>query len=338
LKIIKKEIIFYLVPLPLIFFSLFIGPSEQVGPVEISDWFLRKTIFPSLPASTNDSMVETILFDVRLPRILLTVLVGAALTASGTSLQALFRNPLVSPDILGISSGAAFGAALALTSAWLPLQPMAFLFGLIAVGISYFIALRKREVSIVSLILAGIIVNGIFTSLLTIIQFLTDPFKLQTIVHWTMGNLHHANWSKVKSALFPILLGGIWLYGMRWRMNVLSLGDEETRAVGLNPEKEKILILIPATVIASASVAVAGIIGMVGLALPHIIRMIVGPDNTRTLPVSFAFGGVFLLIVDDFSRTLASFEIPIGIFTTLIGGSFFVYLLKRSQDLYRVES
>ncbi len=121
-------------------------------------------------------------------------------------------------------------------------------------------------------------------------------------------------------------------------MNVLSLGDEETRAVGLNPEKEKLLILIPATLIASASVAVAGVIGMVGLALPHIIRMMVGPDNTRTLPVSFAFGGVFLLIVDDFSRTLASFEIPIGIFTTLIGGSFFVYLLKRSQDLYRVES
>jgi iron complex transport system permease protein len=206
------------------------------------------------------------------------------------------------------------------------------------VGISYFIALRKREVSIISLILAGIIVNGIFTSLLTIIQFLTDPFKLQTIVHWTMGNLHHANWSKLKSAVFPIFLGGIWLYGMRWRMNVLSLGDEESRAVGLNPEKEKLLILIPATFIASASVAVAGVIGMVGLALPHIIRMMVGPDNTRTLPVSFAFGGVFLLIVDNFSRTLASFEIPIGIFTTLIGGSFFVYLLKRSQDLYQVES
>jgi iron complex transport system permease protein len=121
-------------------------------------------------------------------------------------------------------------------------------------------------------------------------------------------------------------------------MNVLSLGDEETRAVGLNPEKEKLRILIPATLIASASVAVAGVIGMVGLAVPHIIRMMVGPDNTRTLPVSFAFGGVFLLIVDDFSRTLASFEIPIGIFTMLIGGSFFVYLLKRSQGLHHVES
>ena len=338
MKILKKKIIFYLIPFPLIFFSLFVGPSEQVGPVEIFGWLFQKTISVSPLESTHDSLVKTILLDVRLPRILLTFLVGAALTASGTSLQAMFRNPLVSPDILGISSGAAFGAALALTSTSLPLQPMAFLFGLIAVGISYFIALRKREVSIVSLILAGIIVNGIFTSLLTIVQFLTDPFRLQTIVHWTMGNLHHANWSKFKSALLPIFLGGIWLYGMRWRMNVLALGEEETRAVGLNPEKEKLLILVPATLIASASVAVAGVIGMVGLALPHIVRMMMGPDNTKTLPVSFTFGGMFLLVVDDFSRTLASFEIPIGIFTTLIGGSFFVYLLKRSQDFYRVES
>lgn len=338
MKKLKKEIIFYLIPFPLIVLSLFIGPSEQVGATEILDWVLRKTISPSLPVSTNDSMLETIVLDVRLPRVLLTFFVGAALTASGTSLQALFRNPLVSPDILGISSGAAFGAAFALTSTLLPLQPMAFLFGLIAVGLSYFIALRKREVSITSLILSGIIVNGIFTSLLTIIQFLTDPFKLQTIVHWTMGNLHHANWPKFKSALFPIVLGGMWLYAMRWRMNVLSLGDEETRAVGLNPEKEKILILIPATLIASSAVAVAGVIGMVGLAVPHIIRMMVGPDNTRTLPISFAFGGIFLLIVDNFSRTLTSFEIPIGIFTTLIGGSFFIYLLKRTQDLYQLES
>ncbi|HUL23860.1 MAG TPA: iron ABC transporter permease [Thermodesulfobacteriota bacterium] len=337
MKRLKKEIIFYLIPLPLIFLSLFIGPSEQVGPIEILDWVLRKTTLLSFPGPTYDSMVETIVLHVRLPRVLLTFFAGAALTASGTSLQALFRNPLVSPDILGISSGAAFGAALALTSTWLPLQLTAFVFGLIAVGLSYFIAQRKGDVSLTSLILSGIIVNGIFTSLLTIVQFLTDPFKLQTIVHWTMGNLHHANWSKWESAFFPILLGGVWLYGMRWRMNVLSLGDEETRAVGLDPKREKIRILIPATLIASASVAVAGVIGMVGLAVPHIVRMMVGPDNTRTMPVSFAFGGIFLLLVDNFSRTVASFEVPIGIFTTLIGGSFFVYLLKRAQDLYQLE-
>jgi iron complex transport system permease protein len=280
-------------------------------------------------------MVEAIILNVRLPRILLAFLVGSALTVSGNSFQALFRNPLVSPDILGLSSGAAFGAAIALISPVLPLQPSAFLFGLLAVGASYFLALTGRGVSTVSLILAGIIISGLFTALLTIVQFLTDPFRLQTIVHWTMGNLHNASWSKVASAALPILFGMLWLFVMRWRLNVIALGDDETRAVGLNPEKEKVLILLPATLTASASVAVAGIIGMVGLAAPHMVRLMTGPDNRKTQPLSIAFGGSFLLLVDDLSRTITSFEIPIGIFTTLIGGPFFIYLLKKSRMLYR---
>jgi iron complex transport system permease protein len=280
-------------------------------------------------------MVEAIILNVRLPRILLAFLVGSALTVSGNSFQALFRNPLVSPDILGLSSGAAFGAAIALISPVLPLQPSAFLFGLLAVGASYFLALTGRGVSTVSLILAGIIISGLFAALLTIVQFLTDPFRLQTIVHWTMGNLHNASWSKVTSAALPILFAMLWLFVMRWRLNVIALGDDETRAVGLNPEKEKVLILLPATLTASASVAVAGIIGMVGLAAPHMVRLMTGPDNRKTQPFSIAFGGSFLLLVDDLSRTITSFEIPIGIFTTLIGGPFFIYLLKKSRMLYR---
>jgi len=232
---------------------------------------------------------------------------------------------------LGLSSGAAFGAAVSLTFVHVPLQLSAFLFGLLAVGASYFLALTRRGVSTVSLILAGIIVSGLFTALLTIVQFLTDPFRLQTIVHWTMGNLHNASWSKVRSAALLIIVAVAWLFVMRWRLNVISLGDEETRAVGLNPEKEKVLILLPATLAASASVAVAGIIGMIGLAVPHMVRMMVGVDNTKTQPVSFVFGGSFLLLVDDVSRSATAFEIPIGIFTTLIGGPFFVYLLKKNR-------
>jgi len=266
--------------------------------------------------------------------VILTFLVGSSLAVSGNALQALFRNPLVSPDILGLSSGAAFGAALALSLGTIPLQGTAFFFGLLAVGLSYFLALTRRGVAIVALILAGIIVSGIFTALLTVVQFLTDPFKLQTIVHWTMGNLHNANWAKVRSAMGPILVGSLWLFVLRWRMNVLALGDEETRAVGLHPEREKLLILLPATLIASAAVAVAGVIGMVGLAFPHMVRMMVGPDNRITTPVAMAFGGSFLLLVDNFSRTAAVFEIPLGIFTTLIGGPFFIYLLKRNRMQY----
>jgi len=332
---ISKRIYFYIIPVPLLIMSLFIGPSDVISSQDILAWMQKKIIQASSMDQDKFEMVEAIVFNVRLPRVLLAFLIGSALTVSGNSFQALFRNPLVSPDILGLSAGAAFGAALALVFYHLPLQVTAFVFGLLAVGLSYFLALTKRGVSTVSLILAGIIVSGIFTALLTVVQFLTDPFKLQTIVHWTMGNLHNASWSKVRSSALPILLGIIWLFIIRWRMNVIALGDEETRAVGLNPEKEKIMILFPATLVASASVAVAGVIGMVGLAFPHMVRMMTGPDNRKTQPVSIAFGGSFLLLVDDFSRTITSFEIPIGIFTTLIGGPFFVYLLKKSRMVFR---
>jgi iron complex transport system permease protein len=325
--------IFYLTPLPLMLLSLFVGPSDTVRTGDILDWSMR--IITQAPADGSSRMIETIVFDVRLPRILLAFLTGSALTVSGNSMQALFRNPLVSPDILGLSSGAAFGAAVALAFPFLPLQPSAFLFGLLAVGLSYLLALTRRGVSTVSLILAGIIVSGFFTALLTLVQFWTDPFKLQTIVHWTMGNLHNASWSKVRSSVAPILVALVWLLVVRWRLNVIALGDEETMAVGLNPEKEKILLLLPATLAASASVAVAGIIGMVGLAIPHVVRMVMGPDNQRTQPVSIVFGGSFLLLVDDLSRTITSFEVPIGIFTTLIGGPIFIYLLKKGRMLYR---
>jgi len=323
-----------LIPLFLILFSLLLGPSETAGPAEMLHWIgARLGVVPGLEEST-EALIRTVLWDVRLPRILLAFMVGAALTVSGNSLQALFRNPLVSPDILGLSSGSAFGAALALSLGRLPLQATAFCFGLIAVGLSYFLALRRQGVSIVSLILAGVIVSGIFTALLTIVQFFTDPFRLQTIVHWTMGNLHHADWHKVRSAALPITAGLAWLLIFRWRLNVIALGDEETRTVGLNPEKEKLLILLPATLIASASVAVAGVIGLVGLAFPHMVRLLVGPDNQKTQPLSLILGGSLLLLVDDCSRTLAAFEIPIGIFTTLIGGPFFIYLLKKSRLSY----
>ena len=329
----SKKVLFYLIPVPLILASLFVGPSDQVRPEHVARWVLQQ-FSPASGSASPDLLVEAILLDVRLPRVILAFLVGAALTVSGNALQALFRNPLVAPEILGLSSGAAFGAALALSLGFLPLQGTAFVFGLLAVGLSYFLALTRKGVSIVSLILAGIIISGVFTALLTMVQFLTDPFKLQTIVHWTMGNLHTASWTKVRSASLPILLGCGWLFVVRWRMNVIALGDEETRAVGLNPEREKLLILIPATLVASASVAVAGIIGLVGLAFPHMVRMMVGPDNRITMPVSFAFGGSFLLLVDNFSRTIASFEIPLGIFTTLIGGPFFIYLLKKNRMQY----
>jgi iron complex transport system permease protein len=321
----------YLIPLPVLILSLFVGPSDAVSAAHIFQWLGRYLFGWHPDPELNLILIQSIIMDVRLPRILLTFLVGGALASSGNTLQAIFRNPLVSPYILGLSSGAAFGAALSMATGWLPVQPAAFICGLFAVGLSYFLARTGQSVSVVNMVLAGIIVNGIFTAILTIVQFLSDPFKLQTIVHWTMGNLHNASWTKLESAFIPMMIGTVGMFLMRWRMNVLALGDDETRAVGLNPDKEKLIMLAPATLAASGSVAVAGVISMVGLVIPHMVRMMIGPDNTRNIPACFAFGGSFLLVVDNFSRTLAAFEIPVGIFTMLIGGPFFIYLMRRSR-------
>ena len=330
----KSEVRLWLLlalPVPMLVLSLLVGPSETVRPGAILAWTWNQLAGIPADSQAGVDLVRSILLDVRLPRVLLTFLVGGCLASAGTALQALFRNPLVSPYILGLSAGAAFGAALAMTIPWLPLQPAAFCFGIMAVGLAYSLARSRRSVSVISLILSGVIVTGIFTALLTVVQFLTDPFKLQTIVHWTMGNLHNASWGKLRSAAPLCLPGVVWLFLFRWRMNVLALGDDETRAVGLNPEREKLLVLIPATLVATASIAVAGVVGLIGLVVPHMVRMMIGPDNQNSLPASFTFGGSFLLIVDSFSRTVAAFEIPIGVFTTLLGGPFFIFLLRRAR-------
>jgi iron complex transport system permease protein len=303
--------------------SLFIGPSHTATLGSIMDLFLKN--------SDDSDLIKSIIFDVRLPRILLSFLVGGSLAISGCSIQAIFRNPLTDSYILGLSSGAAFGAALALAYAFLPVQLSAFIFGLMAVALSYFTARKNKNVSIVSLILSGIIVSGIFTALLTIVQFFSDPFKLQSIVHWTMGNLHNANWVKLRSSVIPITIGVFVIFVYRWRLNVLALGDDEAKTVGINPERDKIIILIAATLASSSAVAVAGIIGLYGLMVPHMIRMVTGPDNQKSIPLNFLFGGTFLLIIDDFSRTISSFEIPIGVFTMLLGAPFFIYLMKKTN-------
>lgn len=321
----------YCLPLPLLGISLLIGPSDTVTPETIFR-YLRSLLSPHETGNAAEfSILRTILLDVRLPRILVAFLVGGALAVSGSGLQAIFRNPLVSPYILGLSSGAAFGAALSLAFSFLPVQVSAFLFGLLAVVMSYAAAIRHKYLSIVSLILSGVIVTGIFTALLTMVQFMTDPFRLQSIVHWTMGNLHNTGWTSFHNAAIPLLAGVVILFAMRWRLNILALGDEEARSSGVNPSREKIVVLLAATLASSAAVSVAGIIGLFGLIVPHMVRMVAGPDNRKTIPLNFFFGGSFLLIIDDFSRTISGFEIPVGVITMLIGAPFFLYLMKKTN-------
>ncbi|MGM7310513.1 FecCD family ABC transporter permease, partial [Acinetobacter baumannii] len=311
---------FYPLPFIMIFISLLIGPTQTLSAWDYLLWGVQAIFGTPYFDAEQFRLMQNIIVNVRLPRILLTFMVGAALATAGNGLQALFRNPLVDSYVLGISSGAAFGAALALSLRWLSPNLSAFIFGVCAVGLTYLFAHQKHEsqTSLVMVILSGMIVSGLFLAGLTVIQYLSDPFKLQAIVQWTMGNLHQASWQKVQYAVLPICIGLAGLFAMRWRLNLMALGAEEAQAVGVNPRWEQLLLIALVTVCTSTSVAAAGIISLYGLFMPHIVRMLVGPDHRYSIPANMVLGGSFLLLIDNFSRVLLTFEIPIGIFTMLL--------------------
>ena len=320
---------FLSLPVFAFFFSMFIG-SFPVHPRELLD-LIASHLFGY--STGYPEVYNTVIFQVRLPRVLLGMMVGASLTISGATFQGIFRNPLVSPYILGLSSGAAFGAALSL--AFLPgvsIQFAAFFFSLLAVGLTYFMATTRRSTPVVSLVLAGVIVSAVFDSLLAIIQIAVSERALQSIVYWIMGSLGTASWSKIYSAFPFFALGCFVMLLLRWRLNVLALGDEEARSVGLNPEVYKIVFIVAASLAASSAVAVAGIIGLVGLIVPHMLRMLFGPDHRTLIPLSLTFGASFLVLVDDFARAGMGFEVPVGVITTLVGAPFFAYLLRTVQS------
>ncbi|WP_343681670.1 iron ABC transporter permease [Acinetobacter baylyi] len=331
----KRSFLFliYFIPLPLIILSLLIGPSEQFGMTDFA-YALWAFVVPPLHLNELDmqrlELMQNIIINVRMPRVFLTFMVGAALASSGNTLQALFRNPLVDSYVLGISSGAALGAALALLTNWMPVQLSAFIFGILAVCMTYgFAQQRYEKSSVVVILLSGMIVSGLFIAGLSIVQYLSDPYKLQAIVQWTMGNLHQATWDKVQQAFLPISLSLIGIYCLRWRLNLLALGHLEAQAVGVDPRRDQFLLILCVTLATSSSVAVAGIISLYGLFLPHLVRMMIGPDNSKTVPANIFLGGSFLLLIDNFSRTFSTFEIPIGIFTMLLGAPLFLYLIRR---------
>ncbi|WP_086442994.1 FecCD family ABC transporter permease [Acinetobacter baumannii] len=324
---------FYPLPFIMIFISLLIGPTQTLSAWDYLLWGVQAIFGTPYFDAEQFRLMQNILVNVRLPRILLTFMVGAALATAGNGLQALFRNPLVDSYVLGISSGAAFGVALALSLSWLSPNLSAFIFGVCAVGLTYLFAHQKHEsqTSLVMVILSGMIVSGLFLAGLTVIQYLSDPFKLQAIVQWTMGNLHQASWQKVQYAVLPICIGLAGLFAMRWRLNLMALGAEEAQAVGVNPRWEQLLLIALVTVCTSTSVAAAGIISLYGLFMPHIVRMLVGPDHRYSIPANMVLGGSFLLMIDNFSRVLLTFEIPIGIFTMLLGAPFFLLLMKTQR-------
>jgi iron complex transport system permease protein len=272
-----------------------------------------------------------VLLQIRGPRVLAAVLVGAALAIAGAAFQGLFRNPLVSPDLLGASSGAALGAVLGIffSLGVFAIEACAFAGGLVAVGAVYLIgsAMRARD-PILLLVLTGVVIGALLGAGVGLVKYVADPYnQLPAMTFWLLGSLASTTASDLVPLLGPVALGTLVLVALRWRMNVMSLPDEEARALGVPTGPLRIAIIAAATLVTSASVAAAGIIGWVGLVVPHIARTLVGPDFARLLPAAALLGGGFLLAIDTVARTATATEIPLGILTALIGTPFFIWLL-----------
>jgi len=304
--------------------SLGIGPY-RIAPIDV----IKCLIEP------KNSVNTTIVWDIRLPRVLFAFFVGAGLSVAGSAYQAMFKNPLVSPDILGVSGGAAFGAALAILvfNHFYFVQIFAFVFGLIAVYMAYFLAKLKYDLPILNLVISGIIVGSFFSALLGIIKYLADPNnQLPQIVFWLMGSFANVSFS-AWGAFVIIALCVLLLYLLRWQLNIVAFGDDEAKSLGLNITLLRKLIILLSSLITAASVAIVGIIGWVGLVIPHISRLLVGSDNKKVIPTSIFVGGIFMVLMDDLARSLISGEIPIGILTSLIGAPFFAWLYKTQKRL-----
>ena len=271
---------------------------------------------------------RTIVMGVRLPRVAAAAMIGAALAVSGAAYQGLFRNPMVSPDILGASTGASFGAALALlVSASRPgVQAAAFVGGVVAVLLTYASArsIGRGTNQVLLLVLCGMIVSAV--------KYTADPdSKLPEITYWLMGSIAKATWSDLALYAVPFVVGLIPIIALRWRLNTLAFGEEEAESLGVNVAALRVTCIACATLLTASSVAISGVIGWVGLIMPHLVRFIAGPDNRIVVPLSIILGGAFLMLVDTVCRTVTPSEIPLGILTSVIGAPLFFIILLRSQ-------
>ena len=325
---IKFGIFIWGAPLCLMIASVFFGRY----PIFFSD-VIAILASPITGRSVDPTQLSVILY-VRLPRILLGALVGGSLAVSGAAFQGLFRNPLVSSGMLGVSSGAGFGAALALIlfPGFFYVYPFSFGFGIAAVGLCFVIGRLTTSSRAITLVLGGVIVGSIFSALISFLKYVADPFdELPAIVFWLMGSLSRADYTQIITAGIPMVLGTAGLVLVRWRLNVLAMGDKQAWSLGLNVNMHRVFIIACATMATAGAVCVSGVIGWVGLVVPHMGRMIIGNNNKQLIPLTFCLGACFLIIVDDISRLITSSEMPLGILTSLIGGPFFIYLLKKTQ-------
>ena len=284
----------------------------------------------------TDSM-EAAVWNIRLPRVILSILVGACLASAGSAYQGVFQNPMASPDILGASAGAGFGAALAILmgASSMGITAVAFAVSLITVALVFTVSRHAKGDRILGLVLAGIMISSLVQSGTSFLKLVADPGnQLPQITYWLMGSLSGVSWEDVGFVLLPMLGGLIPLLLLRWRLNVITMGDDEARAMGVDPQRLRTGVALCSTLVTASAVCVSGMIGWVGLVIPHMMRRLVGNDYRFLMPASMLGGGVFLLVVDNVSRNLTTAGIPIGILTAFIGAPFFLWLITGKGDHY----
>jgi len=317
--------------------AVIVAVAFSVGRYPVAAGDLVTLLWAKLSGAQNgpDSTVEAVVWKIRGPRVVAAIMIGAALAAAGAAYQNMFRNPLVSPDILGVSAGAAVGAVLGifLSLNVIMIQSLAFGFGLAAVALVYVVsnAVRGHDPLLV-LVLAGVVVGSLLGACVALMKYLADPYnQLPAITFWLLGSLASATPDDVWSALPLMLLGLVPMWLLRWRINLLSLDDEEARALGVETGRIRVVVIAAATLMTSAAVAISGVIGWIGLVIPHFARLLVGPDFSRLLPTSILLGAGFLLAVDTLARTVARIEIPLGVLTAFVGTPLFLWQLATAR-------
>jgi iron complex transport system permease protein len=318
-------------PLLLALVALTLG-LYQVSVLDVA----RSLVSLALPEVAVDvpEVARRLVLDVRLPRVLAAVLIGAGLAVTGVVFQGIFTNPLVDSNLLGVTSGAGFGAALVLLlgGGGVLVQGSAFGFGLLAVTLAYLGSRLYRTAHRIVLTLMGILVGSLFASLTSLLKYLADPLDaLPSITFWLLGGLNAVGWRHLPLLATLTIAGAALFHLLRWRLNVLSLGDAEATALGMHPQRMKVLLIVAATLVTAIAVSVGGVIGWVGLVIPHAARIVVGPDHRRLVPMSLALGASFLLVIDTVSRAMLPSEVPLGVLTGLIGVPILILLLRRNR-------
>ena len=291
---------------------------------------LASKIFDITPVWTK--VQANMLWLVRVPRVLIAMLVGMALSVAGTSYQCIFRNPLAAPDILGASTGAAFGAAYAILQGYgsTAITVCAFASSLVCVALVVLVSKICKGNRVINLVLAGIMIGSLFSAATSYLKLIADPNNtLPAITYWMMGSISGADTGKLAYVWIPMLVSAVPIILLRWKMNLLTIDDDEARTMGVNTGRVRNIVIVCATLLTAASVSVSGIIGWVGLVIPHMARRLVGNDCRILIPVSALCGGVFLILVDDIARSLYTTELPLGVLTAFIGAPFFIYLMAR---------